>query len=698
MAFDLIYKGELTGTQVNFETGNLTDISTFDTDVRSSAIQNSITDGVTDRGASQDALIAMSGYLAANAHPDVTEAADFDINNASGNVLQSVEFVFDDLGHVTTADFTSVDLDGRYYQQSEVQTISGVLNTKITGNDGDISINATDIVTLSGLITGNDGDISINATDIVTLSGLITGNDGDISINATDIVTLSGLITGNDGDIATNAADIDILSGLIDSVEAYGLDDVSQNGSFTSAEVEVKSLRVSGDGSSASITGPAIITIDPDAEGVSGKVVIAGDLQVDGTTTTINSTSVQIDDLSLVLGTGAPDASSADGGGIIIDGTGVANIAEFTFDGGNNRWKTNSIDIAADIVGNASTASAWVADSTITLGGDLTGAVAFNAGSSETLTATIANGAVEGKMLAVDSVSGVHIDADQIDSEHYVALSIDNEHIANTTIQNDKLFNTSVSITGGAGLAGGGNAVLGGSAVSLSIAAGDGLTAGADTLDIDLDGTTLITSSAGIKVNSIGSDQISADSITEYHLASGIAGDNITFNNGILSVADADITAGVQSDLGHLNEIKLGEDSNTIAGIVVKGGVLILRGSSTDGITTSGSDGDVLALNQKTTVSYDGIVQIMNKDQDTDDGSWNGLWKVQGIIRRDSGSTISKVSCFTTKIHAGSNLSAYSISTTTSSTGFKILADNGGSIPSEIITTATLNYNWSQES
>ena len=76
MAFDLIYKGELTGTQVNFETGNLTDISTFDTDVRSSAIQNSITDGVTDRGASQDALIAMSGYLAANAHPVVSPASN----------------------------------------------------------------------------------------------------------------------------------------------------------------------------------------------------------------------------------------------------------------------------------------------------------------------------------------------------------------------------------------------------------------------------------------------------------------------------------------------------------------------------------------------------------------------------------------------------------------------------------------------
>jgi len=55
---------------------------------------------------------------------------------------------------------------------------------------------------------------------------------------------------------------------------------------------------------------------------VSGNVVISGDFQVDGTTTTVNSTTVQIDDKNLELGTVAdPDDSGADGGGITLKGT-----------------------------------------------------------------------------------------------------------------------------------------------------------------------------------------------------------------------------------------------------------------------------------------------------------------------------------------------------------------------------------------
>ena len=137
----------------------------------------------------------------------------------------------------------------------------------------------------------------------------------------------------------------------LQSASAPSLDAVTDVSAVTTNDITVGDIRVDG----GSITGPATITIDPDAAGASGKVIIAGDLQVDGTTTTINSTSVQIDDLSLVLGTGAPNNAAADGGGIIIDGTG-SNIAEFTYDGTNNRWKTNSIDIAADIVGTATSA------------------------------------------------------------------------------------------------------------------------------------------------------------------------------------------------------------------------------------------------------------------------------------------------------------------------------------------------------
>jgi trimeric autotransporter adhesin len=733
---NIIYKGALVGTQVDFQTGNLTDISTFDTDVRSSAIQNSITNGVTDRGASQDAIHTMSGVLASlSNHPDITPASNIAIDSSSGTVLQDASFTFDSDGHVTAASFDSINLDTIYSTIEDVNSISGVLRTDIATNVSNISTNATNIAT--------------NATNIAT--------------NVTNIAT-------NVTNIATNAADIDSLSGLIDTVEAYDLDDVCGNGATTTRDIQVEDIRVNG----GNITGPATITIDPDAAGASGKVIIAGDLQVDGTTTTINSTSVQIDDLSLVLGTGAPNAAAADGGGIIIDGTGAANIAEFTFDGTNNRWKTNSIDIAADIVGNlagnASTASKWSAETTITLGGDLGGSVTFDGSdTTETLNATIANGAVEGKMLAVDSVSGVHIDSDQIDSEHYAALSIDNEHIANSTIQNGKLVNDSVSITGGAGLAGGGDAVLGGSAVSLSISAGHGLTAGTDALDINLDGTTLSKGASGIKVNSIGTDQIAADSITEYHLASTIAGDNITFTNGVLSVADGDIRAAVfpstavldankalvsdsngkvsvasnisstelshlnsvssniqtqlnakaddstemsagngltgggtlagdrvfstTADQGHLDEIELGSDNTSVSNIVTKGGILILRGTDNNGITTSGSDGNAVALNDKTTVAFEGVVQSARMDQDSDNGSYVAMWKIQGVIRRDSDST-NMLSSFVTKTFAGSHASSYGLSVSVSGNGLKINSDQTST---NLTTSATINYNWIED-
>jgi hypothetical protein len=70
-----------------------------------------------------------------------------------------------------------------------------------------------------------------------------------------------------------------------------------------------------------SITGPSTLTLDPAGVGDNtGTVVIAGNLQVDGTTTTINSTTVNIDDLNLTLASGAVNAAAANGAGITIDG------------------------------------------------------------------------------------------------------------------------------------------------------------------------------------------------------------------------------------------------------------------------------------------------------------------------------------------------------------------------------------------
>ena len=101
------------------------------------------------------------------------------------------------------------------------------------------------------------------------------------------------------------------------------------------------------------IAGPASFTIDPAAVGDNtGTVIIAGNLQVDGTTTTINSTTVEVDDLNIVLGAGSINAGAANGGGITID-LGTDGSATFTYNSTTDQFVSNK-DITANITGQVS--------------------------------------------------------------------------------------------------------------------------------------------------------------------------------------------------------------------------------------------------------------------------------------------------------------------------------------------------------
>jgi len=96
------------------------------------------------------------------------------------------------------------------------------------------------------------------------------------------------------------------------------------------------------------LRGPATFTIDPAAYGdATGTLVILGNLQVDGTTTTINSTTVTVDDLNLTLASGAANAAAANGAGISVDGA----SATFTYDSATDRWTMNK-DLTTNLVGN----------------------------------------------------------------------------------------------------------------------------------------------------------------------------------------------------------------------------------------------------------------------------------------------------------------------------------------------------------
>ena len=90
------------------------------------------------------------------------------------------------------------------------------------------------------------------------------------------------------------------------------------------------------------LKGPASFTIDPaddngDHGNNNGTVVIKGNLQIDGTTTTINSSTLDVDDLNITVAKGAANAAAANGAGLTVDG---AN-ATLEYTNTHDRWEFN---------------------------------------------------------------------------------------------------------------------------------------------------------------------------------------------------------------------------------------------------------------------------------------------------------------------------------------------------------------------
>lgn len=106
------------------------------------------------------------------------------------------------------------------------------------------------------------------------------------------------------------------------------------------------------------------------------NVTITGCLTVNGTTTTINSTNMTVDDKNIIVAQGALNAAAANGGGISID-TVYANIEYFATSisgaaNSNDRFGINkALTITMPTASNASTNGALVVAGGVGIGGDL---------------------------------------------------------------------------------------------------------------------------------------------------------------------------------------------------------------------------------------------------------------------------------------------------------------------------------------
>ena len=275
---------------------------------------------------------------------------------------------------------------------------------------------------------GGDGSFTYDsATGVMTYTGPsasevrahftggtgITISSGDVKIDSSELTSLyrqtirgytSATDAGGDGSFSYNATT---------GVFTY------TGPSATEVKAHFQPLDSSANPTFNQVRGPAEFVIDPAAIGdATGTVKIMGNLQVEGTQTTINSSTIVLKDKNIVIADSAADSSALNGAGITWGDSAIVSNPTFTYNHADARLVSNR-EINAPLFSGS--------------GASLTNLPAAS------LTGTIDSARIPALLIAdVGNITAIDHDA----LTNFVA----DEHVAHS----------GVSITAGVGLKGGG--------------------------------------------------------------------------------------------------------------------------------------------------------------------------------------------------------------------------------------------------
>jgi len=279
-------------------------------------------------------------------------------------------------GSQTQIPIFTVDADGHIDSAGSI-AVATTLNTAADAGTGSIDLltqtltasggtNIHTVAAAQGLVVHMDSDVlglSSLTVDQLSLNGRdITSTDTNGNINITPNGSGEVVIsTATVSDLTDNRIVIAGTSGALEDDANFTFDgstlavtaDQDLTGTLNvTGQANIDNIRI--DGNVISNTDASnLIVIDPSpvgdsAGGYGGSLVIRGNLTVQGTQTTVNSTTVSINDKNMVLADSAADSAAADGGGITIAG---AN-AEFEYNAGTDRWTMNKgLSLPGDIGG-----------------------------------------------------------------------------------------------------------------------------------------------------------------------------------------------------------------------------------------------------------------------------------------------------------------------------------------------------------
>ncbi len=238
-----------------------------------------------------------------------------------------------------------------------VQDGSAVEKARISNSAGNISGSGT---LQAGGNTTIAGTLTVNAALASTFANRVNvGKDGGgLSVSGSGQLQIAGIknyeqelrsinqkIVVRDGGDANDKALLD-GSGQVSGSGALnigGAGIIAGNFTVNGVQTTVQQLTAS-----FSTLGAAKVT----SLSSSGNVIVAGDLQVNGTTTYVNSTNMTVTDKKLVIATGSANAAAADGAGIYVgndNGIATDQYAALSYDSTGDLWNmtsTNGLDLA----------------------------------------------------------------------------------------------------------------------------------------------------------------------------------------------------------------------------------------------------------------------------------------------------------------------------------------------------------------
>jgi hypothetical protein len=455
-----------------------------------------------------------------------------------------------------------------------------------TGNITGGNISAT-------LYSGTNVSVTGTQTAASTVGGVITGSSVSVTGTQTAASTVGGVITGSSTSVTGTTTAASIVGGVITGTSVSASGNVTGANLNTTGTATIGGLTISGN---TIVSSGSTLTIDPNASGgVDGLVVIAGNLQVTGNTTTINSNVVSTNDLTFNFANNAVNSSAANGAGIEAGPIGSPYLT-FLYNSTSNVWTSSgglsavgqvtAASVAGGVITGSSTSVTGAQTAASTVGGVITG-------SSSSVTGTVT---------AASTVGGVITGS---------STSVTGTQTAASTV-GGVITGTSVSVTGavtGASVVGG---VITGSSTSVT-----GAVSGASVV-----GGVITGSSVSVTGNVTGAYFIGNGSALTGIASSG--GSSITNGtSNVVVAASGNVTVGVAGTAAVSTFATTGEyvsglisaTGNITGGNLIQGGVRVIKWTTVANTApTSAVPGDFWYN------SYTGI-----KYQYTNDGTSN-VW------------------------------------------------------------------------